>query len=99
MASVNHSTTEAATGLSTQSSLIRQRVRDFCTAELSKLIPQPDSNARGFWNDASIRKLTAVFEIQRVELLSDSQARLMDIHLIAKVIELLAGRKYFPDLR
>jgi hypothetical protein len=99
MASQNLSNAEGATGLSTQSSVIRQRVRDICTTELSRLIPQPDSTARGFWNDASIRKLTAVFEIQRIDLLSDCPRRLVDINLIAKVIELLAGRKYFPDLR
>src|SRR5271167_1620675 len=98
MATENLSTTEAPTNLSTRSSIIRQYLREFCTAELKKLIPQPDSHARGFWNEQSIQKLTAVFEIQRVELNSESQPRRPDIYLMAQVIEMLAGKRYFPDL-
>ena len=90
--------TEAPTGLSTQSVIVRQRMREFCTAELAKLIPQPDSHARGLWNEETIRKLTAVFELQRLELNSESQFHRLDIGMIAHIIDLLAGKKYFPDL-
>jgi hypothetical protein len=91
--------TEATTGVSMRSNLARQRLRERCTQAIMKLLPQPDSRARGVWNEDSIRTITAVFELQRVELHSELDERKLDNNLIAKVIEVLTLRAYFPDSR
>jgi len=61
------------------------------------LIPQPDSPARGVWNEESIRTLTAIFELQRVELHSELEEQRIDNNLVANVIDRLATTAYFPD--
>jgi hypothetical protein len=84
--------------LSVHSQLVLQRFADLCTTELNRLIPQSDSGAHGVWNEESIRTLTAIFELQRVELTSESRRRRLNIGLISTVIHSLATRTYFIDL-
>lgn len=85
--------------VSAQSKLVLQRLRHLCIQALEKSLPQPDSSARGVWNEEIIRTLTAVFELQRVELHSEVDLQRLDITLIARVIEVLASTSYFPDFR
>src|SRR5271169_451036 len=82
-----------------RSILVLQRFTDLCAAELSRLNPQSDSAAHGVWNAESIRTLTAIFELQRVELTSESRRRRLNIGLVATIIHNLATRTYFVDPR
>jgi hypothetical protein len=90
--------TESTTARSSNSTILRWR-RERCTSALKRLVPQPDSPARGVWSEESIRIITAVFEIQRLELHSELEEHHIHGSLIAKVIEDLATRSYFPDPR
>ena len=84
---------------SVHSILVLQRFADLCAAELSRLNPQSDSAAHGVWNADSIRTLTAIFELQRVELTSESRRRRLNIGLVSTIIHNLTTRTYFVDPR
>src|ERR1700733_428707 len=90
--------TESTTARSSNSTILRWR-RERCTSALKRLVRQPDSPARGVWSEESIRTITAVFEIQCLELHSELEEHHIHGSLIAKVIEDLATRSYFPDPR
>jgi hypothetical protein len=83
--------------LSSEQSLIRRCLRRRCTSELLRLIPQSDAPARGVWNDETIRTLTAIFELQRVELHSELEEEHIHNTIIAKWLEALTTREYFHD--
>jgi hypothetical protein len=90
---------ESTTASSQHSRLVRQRLAERCIATLHKLLPQPDSRARGVWNETAIRELTAILELQRVELHSEQEEQRIDNYLIADVIDCLTTKSYFPDPR
>jgi hypothetical protein len=90
---------EATSALSSHSVKVLRLLRERCIASLRMLLPQPDSNARGVWSEESIRSLTAVFELQRVEFHSELEEQHIHNSLVAKVIEELATRSYFHDPR
>lgn len=91
------STTTDTSATSIRARQVRLRLAEICTASLNSLIPQPDSRARGVWNDDSIRTLTAIFELQRVEIHSEWEERRIDNHLIARIIDCLTTTTFFPD--
>jgi hypothetical protein len=89
-------TAESTTAKSSNSVILGWR-RERCIAALKRLVPQPDSAACGVWSEECIRTITAVFEIQRVELHSELEEQRIHGSLIAQVISELATRSYFPD--
>jgi len=92
------STTDTTASASSRSEILRWR-RERCIAALNKLVPDTDSTRSGVWSKESIRTLTAIFEIQRLELYSEIGAEHIHHSLIAKVIMGLATISYFPDDR
>jgi hypothetical protein len=63
-------------------------------------MPEPDSTVRALWEDDIIQTLTAVLELQRVELelrRSDVDPQRLDIRLVARIIESVATQASFPN--
>src|SRR5438045_1582759 len=69
MARQNPSNAEAATGLSVQSSVIRQRVRDFCTAELSKLWTEFKNNQGRRGESGRVEEWNVLFLVKHCQYL------------------------------
>src|SRR5271170_2402550 len=90
---------ETAQGLSSKSVFVRRHLRDRISSALRSLIPQPDSQTRGVWNEESIRVIMAIFEIQRVELHSELEEQRIHNSLIVDVMKEVATRSFFPDPR
>jgi hypothetical protein len=93
-------TVSEATELSSASVKVRRRLRVRCSEILRRAIPESDSGrAQGIWSEETIRTLTAVFELQRVELHSELEDEHIHNRLVAEVIESLTARAYFHDPR
>jgi len=92
--------TSSASAVSARSRLVLDRLRYHLTESLRNVLPQPDARVRGIITDEIISTVSAVFELQRVELHSDeTDVQRLDITLVASAIELLARSAYFPDIR
>lgn len=89
-----------ATVLSHTSVRIRRGLQVRSTEILQRAKPQSDAGrAQGLWSEETIRKLTAVFELQRVQLHSELRDHQIHNGLIADIIEGLTARSYFHDPR
>ena len=94
--------TASSSATSAQSLLVLQRLRQLCTEALRQCIPERDSTVRAVWSDDIIQTLTAVLELQRVELelrRSEVDPQQLDIRLVARIIETVATQASFPNER
>lgn len=94
-------TETSQTSASSESAIIRHQLTRRCVEALSALLPIAESGAVGLWNEDSVRTLLAVGELQRTELLAESEQHheLITNNVVARVIEALATRIHVADPR
>jgi hypothetical protein len=79
--------------------LVRRRLRERCIAVLENFLQPDEDSSIKISREDRIRALTAVFELQRVQLHSDLEDQQIDFNIIANVIGELANGAYLPDHR
>ena len=77
--------------------LIRRRLRERCITVLENFLQPDDDPSRNISTEDRICALTAVFELQRVQLHSDLEDQQIDYITIANIIIELANGAYLPD--
>ena len=86
------------TPISSQPNVIRMLLRERCTTAIKLHLPRIGTRFAGTLSEASIRILMAVFELQRVELLSELEDQYIDNSAVLDVIYELSTGSYFSDL-
>jgi hypothetical protein len=81
------------------SSILRVRLQHHCVQALKQLVPEPGNGASGMWNEQAIRTLLAVAELQRAELLAESEEHheLINSNVVANILEVLSTRMFVFD--
>jgi hypothetical protein len=79
--------------------LIRKRLRERCVAILESFLQHDENSNRHISREDRIRSLTAVFELQRVQLHSELEDQQIDYNILAAVIGELANGADLSDYR
>jgi hypothetical protein len=99
MSTISAST--SATTKPSQTDVVRKLLRERCSTTFKSILSQADDRfrTRNVGNQAEMRTLTAVLELQRLELHSELQDDRIDHDLIASLIYELSTRSYLTDHR
>jgi hypothetical protein len=90
MSTISAST--SATTKPSQTNLVRKLLRERCSTAYKSILSTADGGIHIAGNQAEIRTLTAVFELQRLELHSDLHDERIDHNLIASLIYELSSK-------
>lgn len=83
---------------SERSRQVRLRLNERCLSCLRNLGPlNMQGQSRGIWSEDDILSLTAIFELQCVELQSEMAVQMLDNKLIANLVHRLTTTDYFTD--